>query len=106
MNSETLVNDDDTEEMDELILEGIPDFIREKLLDMKNKIDNLESLFAQIDSQPIKELQSKVRFKSFYYKYKFLFDKFAFYLKLSPLELAKFNWISIYSINSLYFGKY
>lgn len=29
---------------------------------------------------------------------------FFFWLKLTPLEIAKFNWISIYALNSLYFG--
>lgn len=44
-----------------LELEGVPDFIKEKLLDMKSNIDQLENVFSQVDAQLVRDLSSKVR---------------------------------------------
>lgn len=64
-------------------LAGIPDFVRDKLVEMRANIDQLESVYEQLEQTQVKDLQAR----------------------LSPLDFARLNWINIYSINSLFFGK-
>ena len=45
---------------DEQLLDGIPDHMKSKLLDMMNKIDNVESVVSQLESLETSQLQSKV----------------------------------------------
>ncbi len=44
----------------EQLLDGIPDHMKSKLLDMMNKIDNVESVVSQLESLETSQLQSKV----------------------------------------------
>ncbi|CAF0827789.1 unnamed protein product [Brachionus calyciflorus] len=65
----------------EEILDGIPELLKEKLIDLMTRLDNVEDIVKLLNSSTIREEVDK----------------------LSPLEKAKFDWISIYAINSLYF---
>lgn len=71
--------DDDQEKE---ILRDVPELLKEKLFDLKSRLDNVEELVQLIQSSSFNEQLSK----------------------LSPLEQAKFDWITIYAINSLFFG--
>ena len=42
-------------------LSGIPDFVREKLLEMRQNIDQLESVYGELEKCSNKDLQAKVR---------------------------------------------
>lgn len=64
------------------ILQDVPELLKEKLIDLKSRLDNVEELVQLIESDAFNEQLSK----------------------LSPLEQAKFDWITIYAINSLFFG--
>ena len=66
---------------EEISLEGISEPIRSKLLELKKHLDKVESVVNEIDLVSASELQAT----------------------MNPLEIAKFNWISIYALNSLYF---
>ncbi|RNA15809.1 nuclear nucleic acid-binding C1D [Brachionus plicatilis] len=63
------------------ILQDVPELLKEKLVDLKGRLDNVEELVKLIESNSIHEQISR----------------------LSPLEQAKFDWITIYAINSLFF---
>lgn len=68
----------------EEILQDVPELLKEKLLDLKGRLDNVEELAKLIESNNLNEQISK----------------------LTPLEQAKFDWITTYAINSLFFGSF
>lgn len=41
-------------------LEGVPEMLNEKLIDMKHKLDSVEDIVKLIESKPVKELESEV----------------------------------------------
>lgn len=49
-----------TRKTDDDELSGIPDFVREKLLEMRQHIDELESVYNELEKCPNKDLQTKV----------------------------------------------
>jgi hypothetical protein len=61
---------------------GVSEPIKLKLLELKKNLDMVESVVNEIESVSVNELQAR----------------------MNPLETAKFNWLSIYALNSLYFG--
>lgn len=42
------------------VLEGVPDHIKEKLIDLSKQIDNVESIVNLMDSTPINDLHQNV----------------------------------------------
>jgi hypothetical protein len=66
------------------LLNNIPNEMKPKLIEFKNKLDSIESILQKFEKNSIKDIHSK----------------------LNPLEAAKFDWISLYTINALYFGKF
>lgn len=69
-------------EQSQEVLEGVPDMLKDKLLDLSSKLDEVEIIAKLIENKPVKEIQGE----------------------LSAIEEAKYNWISIYAINSLFFS--
>ncbi len=63
-------------------LEGVSEPVRSRLLELKKNLDKVESVVNEIEAVSVSELQAL----------------------MDPLEKAKFDWITVYALNSLYFG--
>ena len=65
-------------------LEGVPENVAKRFVDFSQKLKSVEDIISKIDQNMIGDLHSQ----------------------MTPLEKAKYDWISIYAINSLFFGIY